>query len=144
MRIQGVVYKTDGSTPAPDVVIYAYQTNSQGFYAGGTPGTEASLLHGRLRAWAKTDSAGRYSFETIKPAPYPNETLAAHVHLTILEQGRRPYWIDDIVFDDEFGVTPEYRKSMTNKGGNGIIKLGRDSNGTWIARRDIVLEHHPE
>jgi protocatechuate 3,4-dioxygenase beta subunit len=66
------------------------------------------------------------------------------VHFTVLEPGRRPYWIDDVVFSGEFGVTDAYRKAMTNKGGDGIVTLGRDPDGTLVARRDIVLEVHPD
>lgn len=143
LRIEGVVYQHDARTPASGVVIYAYQTNPEGLYANGSPETEASRRHGRLRAWVRTGGDGRYSFDTIKPAPYPNADIPAHIHLTILEPGRRPYWIDDMVFAGEFGVTPAYRASMTNKGGDGIVTLGRTSGGQLLARRDIILERHP-
>jgi protocatechuate 3,4-dioxygenase, beta subunit len=144
LRVDGTVYTADGKTPAAGVVIYAYQTNAEGLYAGGKPGTEASRRHGRLRGWVKTGTDGRYSFDTIKPAPYPDDTIPAHVHFTVLEPGKRPYWIDDIVFEGEFGVTPEYRRSMTNKGGNGIVPATRDARGRWSVTRDIILERHPE
>ena len=143
MRIEGRVLKVDGKTPAPGVIVYAYQTNSAGLYANGTPETEWSRRHGRLRGWAKTDSHGRYAFDTIKPAPYPRETMPAHVHLTIIEPKRRSYYIDDIVFDGEFGVTPAYRARQEFRGGSGIVKLTRNASGRWLARRDIVLERHP-
>lgn len=144
LRVAGTVYAAGGKTPAAGVVIYAYQTNAEGLYANGTPGTEASRRHGRLRGWVKTGADGRYSFDTIKPAPYPNDTIPAHIHFTILEPGKRPYWIDDIVFDGEFGVTDAYRRSMTNKGGNGIVPAVRDARGVWQVTRDIILERHPE
>lgn len=142
LLLTGTVFQNDGKTPAAGVVIYAYQTNAQGLYANGTNTSEWSRRHGRLRGWLKTGADGRYTFETIKPAPYPNENLPAHVHFTVLEPGRRPYWIDDIVFDGEFGVTPEYRRAMVNQGGNGIVKLTRTADGVLVARRDIVLERH--
>lgn len=72
MRIGGRVLHPDGKTPAPGVIIYAYQTNAEGLYANGTAETEWSRRHGRLRGWARTNAAGRYAFDTIKPAPYPN------------------------------------------------------------------------
>ena len=144
MLIKGIVYGSDGQTPAANVIIYAYQTNAQGYYANGTPQTEASRRHGRLRGWAKTGLDGRYSFETIKPAPYPKNHMPAHLHFTVLEAGKPPYWIDDIVFDGEFGVTEAYRRSMTNKGGNGIVQLTRGGDGAWVATRNIILERHPK
>ncbi len=143
MSLVGRVLNSDGVTPAAGVIIYAYQTNAAGLYAGGSSETEASRRHGRLRGWVRTGADGRYRFSTIKPAPYPRDTMPAHIHFTILESGRRPYWIDDIVFDGEFGVTPAYRGSMTDKGGNGIVRLTRAPDGELEARRDIILERHP-
>ncbi len=143
LTITGTVFETDGVTPQSDIVIYAYQTNAEGLYGNGTTETEASRRHGRLRGWIKTGADGRYRFETIKPAPYPNDTIPAHLHFTILEPGRRPYWIDDIVFAGEFGVTPAYIRSMTNKGGNGILRPHYDHAGNQHIERDIILEPHP-
>jgi protocatechuate 3,4-dioxygenase beta subunit len=143
LRLEGIVYRADGQTPGQDVIIYAYQTNAQGLYANGSGEAEASRRHGRLRGWVKTGADGRYRFETIKPAPYPRNRYPAHIHLTILEPGRRPYWIDDVVFEGEFGVTDAYRASMTNRGGNGIVRLRRNTEGLLIAQRDIRLEQHP-
>ena len=142
MRIDGIVYHNDGASAAADVVIYAYQTDAGGLYSRGTPETEWSRRHGLLRGWVKTGLDGRYAFDTIKPAPYPNDTIPAHIHLTVLEPGRAPYYIDDIVFDGEFGVTGEYRSRMEYRGGDGVIGLLRDG-PVWVARRDILLERHP-
>lgn len=143
LLVSGRVYRLDGRTPAPNVIIYAYQTNAAGLYAGEVAGSEASRRHGRLRGWVRTGADGSYRFSTIKPAPYPGAKLPAHIHFTIVEPGRRSYWIDDIVFAGEFGVTSAYRDSLTNKGGDGILSLSRSQSGVWSARRDIVLERHP-
>jgi protocatechuate 3,4-dioxygenase beta subunit len=143
MIIEGIVYQADGRTPAPNVVIYAYHTNAAGLYAGGSPDTAASRRHGRLRGWVKTGADGRYQFNSIKPAPYPNDRMPAHVHLMVSEPARPPYWIDEIVFEREFGVTRAYRRSQTGRGGSGIIQLTRSPQGVWLARRNIVLERHP-
>lgn len=143
MTVKGVVYGLGGAKPASGVVIYAYHTNAEGLYANGSAETVWSRRHGRLRGWARTGADGRYEFSTIKPAPYPDETLPAHIHLTVVEPGRPPYWIDDIVFAGEFGVTGAYRAALENRGGEGIVDLAR-ADGVWSAVRDIVLERHPE
>jgi len=142
MIARGVVYHADGATPASGVVIYAHHTNAAGLYANGTSETVWSRRHGRLRGWVKTGADGRYEFATIKPAPYPNDRYPAHVHVIVLETGRRPYWIDDIVFEGEFAVDDAYRHARDNRGGSGIVRLRREQ-GVWIAERDIVLEVHP-
>jgi protocatechuate 3,4-dioxygenase, beta subunit len=143
MRIEGRVLQSDGRTPAAAVVVYAYQTNAEGRYANGSNATEWSRRHGRLRGWVRTGADGRYAFDTIKPAPYPNDNIPAHVHLTVVEPGRRPYYIDDIVFDGEFGVTPSYRRRQELRGGSGIVTLRWTAEGTWLAIRNIILERHP-
>lgn len=124
------------------MVLYVYHTNSAGLYGNGSSRSEWSRRHGRLRGWVKTGADGRYRFDTIKPAPYPDADLPAHLHFTVLEPGRRPYYIDDIVFDGEFGVTASYRARQELRGGSGIVRLGR-SGGVWTARRDVRLEPHP-
>ena len=142
MRLEGRVLAPGGTTPAAGVVIYAHQTNAEGLYANGTPETEWSRRHGRLRGWVRTGPDGGYVFDTIKPAPYPGLTMPAHIHLFVGEPGRPPYYIDDVVFEGEFGVTPEYRAASELRGGDGVVRLTREA-GVWVARRDIRLEPHP-
>lgn len=142
LDVTGRVLGLDGK-PGRGVVLYAYHTNAEGLYAGGTPETEWSRRHGRLRGWVKTGPDGVYRFETIKPAPYPDRSLPAHIHLTVLEPGRRAYWIDDVVFDDDPLVDAKYRAARENRGGTGIVRLGRTAAGRLLATRHILLEPHP-
>lgn len=144
MVATGTVFAADGKTPQEGVVIYLHQTNAEGLYANGSNESEWSRRNGRLRAWVRTGPDGRYRFDTIKPAPYPDMTIPAHLHLMVLEPGKRPYYIDDIVFDGEFGVDEGYRKAQELRGGSGIVRLTQDANGALLARRDIVLEQHPK
>lgn len=141
--LSGTVLQSDGRTPAPGIVIYAHHTNAEGLYAGGSDETVWSRRHGRLRGWVRTGPDGRYEFRTIKPGVYPDRSNPAHIHLFLAEPGRRPYWIDDVVFAGEFGVDERYRRSRENRGGPGVVELSRAADGSWIARRDIVLEVHP-
>ncbi|MDQ3124471.1 MAG: intradiol ring-cleavage dioxygenase [Pseudomonadota bacterium] len=143
MVLSGRVLAAEDATAVEGVVIYAHQTNAEGLYADGGPETLWSRRHGRLRGWVRSDAEGRYAFDTIKPAPYPDMTLPAHIHLYIKEPGRRPYYIDDVVFEGEFGVTAAYRARSELRGGDGVVRLGRTAQGVWIADRDIRLERHP-
>jgi len=143
MRIEGTVFQVDGRTPAPGVVVYAHHTNSAGLYADGSAESEWSRRHGRLRGWVRTGADGRYRFDTIKPGLYPDRSEAAHVHLTVQEPGRRPYWIDEIVFRGDPGVTDAYIARQDPQGGGGVVTLERGADGGLVARRDIRLERHP-
>ncbi len=142
LTVQGRVLTAGSGAPAAGVVLYVYHTNASGLYGNGSSRSEWSRRHGRLRGWVKTGADGRYRFDTIKPAPYPDADLPAHLHFTVLEPGRRPYYIDDIVFDGELGVTSAYRARQELRGGSGIVRLGRTA-GVWTATRDIRLEVHP-
>lgn len=142
MTLTGRVTTPDGK-PASGVIIYAHHTNAAGLYANGTNDTLWSRRHGRLRGWARTGADGVYTFHTIKPAPYPDRTMPAHIHLFIGEPGRRPYYIDDVVFIGEFRVTPAYRDAQEFRGGSGMVELNKTEAGVLLARRDIRLERHP-
>ncbi len=141
MSISGIVWSATSDRPAADVLVYAYHTDATGLYSGGSNETIWSRRHGSRRGWVRTDANGRYNLDSIKPAPYPDRSMPAHIHLTVVEPGKPPYWIDDIVFDGEFRVDNAYRAKAGNRGGNGIIPLKRIS-GVWTGARDIRLERH--
>lgn len=139
MIISGTVYAKDGTTPVPDVILYFYHTDDKGYYSkkGGESGW--GLRHGYLRGWMKTNSAGEYKFYTMRPAPYPNATEPAHVHMIIKEPGKSEYYIDDIVFEDDEYVDDDYRRRVGDLGGSGIISLEKDAAGIYSGKRDIIL-----
>jgi len=140
MVISGTVYQPDGETPAPNVIVYAYHTNAQGVYPTRGDETGWARRHGYLRGWMKTDADGRYRFETIRPASYPNRDAPAHVHLIVKEPDRREYWIESIKFEGDPYLNHDQSASSDPRGGPGIIELTRDEHGVWRGVRDIVLE----
>lgn len=140
LLVGGTVYRPDGRTAAAGVIVYVHHTNAAGLYADGTRESEWSRRHGRLRGWLKTGVDGRYEISTIKPGPYPGRADPAHIHMFVLEPGKAdPYWIDDIVFDGEFGVTATYRRARTNQGGPGVVRLAPRMGGGFRAIRNILL-----
>lgn len=143
LRLRGKVFLPDGVTPAAGVVLYIHHTNAGGLYADGAPNTVWSRRHGRLRGWVRTSADGRYGFDTIKPAPYLAQTMPAHIHMFVGEPGRPPYYVDDVVFDGEFGVDADYLARQELRGGSGVVRLRTDPDGTLVAVRDLVLERHP-
>lgn len=140
LELRGVIYRRDGITPAPGVILYVYHTNAQGYYASknATAGVW-ERRHGAWRGWMKTNAKGEYRFRTIKPAPYPNARIPAHIHPTIKEDGINEYYIDDFEFESDPLLTISERANRPKRGGSGIVTLTKGENGVWYGKRDIVL-----
>lgn len=133
--IEGTVYSADGKTAAPNTLIYLYHTDIYGVY-----GRDGEHQHGRYRAWLLTDDKGRYSFETIRPASYPNTTIAAHVHMTVTTAAQKEDWIDSILFEGDKFISRSERQNAGKKGGfQPIVSLERRSDGKYYGVRDIQL-----
>ncbi len=138
MVISGIVYESDGKTPAKDVVLYVYQTDQAGNYVNKNNEAGWGARHGYIRGWIKTNEKGQYRFYTLKPASYPNTRAVKHIHPIIKEPGINEYWIDEFVFDDDPFLTPSARKEQQQRGGGGVIKL-KNENGILIGERNIYL-----
>lgn len=141
MHLTGGVVDRKGA-PKAGVIVYAYQTNAQGIYPMANPSLPGwAGRHGRLRAWARTDAQGRYSFDTVRPGSYPEGGIPQHIHLHIIEPGRATYYIDDVMFTDDPLLTPRSKEALvTGRGGAGVVTPAR-RDGVWWVQRDIVLGH---
>jgi len=83
--ISGIVYKTDGKTPAKDVVLYIYHTGQDGKYTNKYNEKGLARAHGYIRGWMKTNEKGQYKFYTLMPAYYPGSTTLKHIHPSVKE-----------------------------------------------------------
>ncbi len=133
--VEGTVFKPDGKTKAPNVVIYYWQTDNAGLYSKTK---DKNTIHGHLRGWLQTDANGKYQIYTIRPASYPESTIPAHVHFSIKEPHLNEYYIEDLLFENDPLLTEAERKKLAQRGGNGIA-LPETVNGVQYVRRDIVL-----
>ena len=111
LSITGQVFAPDGVTPAGGVIVYAYQTDSNGEYRND-PQTRIARLHG----WAKTDAEGRYEFRTIRPGPYPGRNVAAHIHFHIYGGGYPLQWTPELQFADDPLIRSEQARSSAAMG----------------------------
>jgi len=139
ITISGTVFKSDGKTPARDVVIYVYHTDQTGRYTDRGNEKGWGKRHGSIRGWVKTDKKGFYQFYTLRPVSYPNSNIPQHIHITLKEPDNNEYYIDEYLFDDDPFLTQSERNKQEKRGGSGIVKLIRQSNGMSYATRDIVL-----
>ena len=139
LLLTGTVYQKDGNTPAPGVIIYYWQTDNTGHYSPREGMDVKANRHGHIRGWVKTGEKGKYSIYTIRPVPYPNADIPAHIHTAIKEPKiKNEYYIDEFVFDEDPILTDAKRKGFENRGGSGILKI-RESGNLQIAEHDIIL-----
>jgi len=135
MIISGTVFQADGKTVLPNALVYFYHTDMYGIY-----GRAGQHKHGKFRGWMLTDARGRYEFRSIRPASYPNTTIAAHIHMTVTDADHREDWIDSILFDGDRFITTREREEAGKRGGfQPIVKLEKKADGILYGIRDIQL-----
>jgi protocatechuate 3,4-dioxygenase beta subunit len=150
IQISGIVYKVDGKTPASNLSMYFYHTNSMGKYA--KHGTEVksshAWWHGYCRGWLKTNEKGEYQINTIKPAPYPGGNEPAHIHPSVLNDDKSCTHLADFVFKGDpflnktyWDNTRSFWKRIGKKGDPEYdgIDLRKNANGMLEGKRNIVL-----
>lgn len=136
VKIRGTVYKADGKTPAPNTLIYLYHTDFEGYY-GRKPNEHK---HGRYRGWMLTNPDGTFAFNTIKPAPYPENRFAAHIHMTVTTETATEDWIDSILFEGDRLISAGERSNAGKRGGfNPILTLTKGDGKLLYGTRDIQL-----
>jgi protocatechuate 3,4-dioxygenase beta subunit len=139
IEVSGAIYKRDGRTPAEEVILYVYHTDQKGVYPTRGDEKDWGRRHGYLRTWLKTNAHGQYKFYTLRPASYPGTTNPAHIHATIKEPGKQPYYIDAYLFDDDPFLLQKERASQQKRGGNGILTPPTSTGEITRYKRDIVL-----
>ena len=138
--LSGTIFKEDGKTPYANVILYAYHTDSKGYYSKNGTETGVQKWHGRLHGWCKTDKNGQYEIQTIRPALYPDNSMPAHIHTAIKTESGQMHWLTDYVFKDDYLVNEKYLSSLVNVGETGVVDLIMTSENIWTGKRDIVLK----
>jgi protocatechuate 3,4-dioxygenase beta subunit len=144
MVVSGVIYMLDGKTPAPGVILYVYHTDQTGHYTPRPEQQGSGRRHGYIRGWMRTNAKGEYRFYTLKPAPYPNAKIPAHIHPIIIEPGKNDYYIDEYRFRDDPFLTPEEIRREEGRGGSGIIYLQMKNGMLWGERNIILGKNIPD
>ena len=135
MIISGTIFQPDGKTPAQNVLIYFYHTDSEGYYGRGD-----EVRDGHFRGWMLTGADGKYEFSSIKPAPYPRRTDAAHVHMTLTGLNFKEDSINTILFEGD-PLIKERERNSVGKWGEPIpiLKLEKGADGILRGTRNFKL-----
>ncbi len=117
LRVRAQLFGADGITPAAGVVLFAYQTDQTGVYHF------ADATGWKLQGWARTDASGSATFDTIRPAPYPDRNDAAHIHIYAEGPGVPRQTLETLLFDDDPRITAAQRAASSALGRFGYIRL---------------------
>jgi protocatechuate 3,4-dioxygenase beta subunit len=135
LLVEGQVFRADGKTPAAGIVLYVYHTDRAGRY-GARPGEPP-----RFRGWVRTDGEGRYTYRTIRPAPYPGQHIPAHVHVQMWGDGAPPQWGTELLFADDPLVPAAERHKSAGLGHFAYVcSPRRDARGVERCRHDLRLK----
>lgn len=138
LKLTGTIFQSDGRTPAEGVILYIYHTNRDGIYQVNNNEQGWGQRHGSIRGWIKTDGSGKYTFFTFRPGAYPNGREPEHIHFTVKEPGKKEYYLDDILFENDPLLTQDHKTSQPQRGGSGII-TPTASGDLFIVERNIIL-----
>lgn len=137
IKVTGTIYKSDGVTPAEDVIVFVHHTNREGEYPkrGHEEGWEQR--YGYIHGWIKTGDDGRYTIYTFRPGTYSRNP--AHIHPIILEPNGKYYWLGSFLFADDPLLDREQRNPEAPRGGSSGVLTLVEEDGLLVGRRDIIL-----
>jgi protocatechuate 3,4-dioxygenase beta subunit len=138
--VHGQVLSPDGKTPAAGIVVFAYQTDRDGIYfSEERPGSPW-----RLQGWARTDEKGRFELRTIRPGPYPDRGVPAHIHLTLDSPVYGRQWTPSVLFADDPLVTSGQKAHSAAAGRLGRVRDVRVVEGVAHVEVFLKLESAPD
>ncbi|MEO1031543.1 hypothetical protein [Winogradskyella sp.] len=141
LKLTGVIYQSDGVTPAKDVIIYIEQPNEDGDFDLRRAGDQRYVFH---RSWVKTDADGRYTFYTFVPGGDRRYNQMQQIFPIIKEEAKPEQQLESLLFDNDPLLTKRCRKQLARKGNQGRILQTKKENGMLVAYKDIVLPEHIE
>lgn len=136
LKISGIVYDSDGVTPASNVIISIEQADERGdFDVRETNGER--YLHNR--GFIKTDADGGYTFYTYIPGNDRRFNMLQQLIAKVKEPNDPPYEIASFLFDEDPLLTKLCRKRITKKGDPSRILKPTLVDGVYVVQKDIVL-----
>jgi protocatechuate 3,4-dioxygenase beta subunit len=136
LNVAGKVTDAEGK-PLAAVSVYVYHTDNRGYYSSEVNDDNRNP---RLRGYMRTDAQGRYEFDTIKPAHYPNNQIPAHIHYVVTADGYKER-VFEIVFEGDQFINDRIRADAAKEeSGFSIRPLERNQQGVLHCTQDIRLK----
>ena len=136
LKIYGTIYKSDGITPAKDVILYIEQADENGNF---DLRKENGRRYVHNRGYVKTDANGNYTFYTYVPGNDRRYNQMQQLFPMIKEPSKPEYEIATFLFDEDPLLSKLCRKRLTKKGDvSRILKLKKED-GLFVTQKDIKL-----
>ena len=136
LKISGTIYKSDGVTPAKDVVLYIEQADEHGDF-------DLRMINNKRyvhnRGWIKTDAEGHYTFYTYIPGNDRRYNQLQQLFPIIKEPSKSEYQITSFLFDEDPLLSKYCRKRMSKKGDPSRILKLKKVDGIFVTQKDIIL-----
>ncbi|OUS00127.1 hypothetical protein A9Q86_11850 [Flavobacteriales bacterium 33_180_T64] len=141
LKISGIIYESDGVTPAKDIILYIEHANDNGDFDLKTHHDKRYVYH---RGWIKTDADGQYTFYTFIPGNDRRYNQLQQLFPVIKEPSKPEYEIASFLFDEDPLLTKLCRKRITKKGDpTRILKLKKED-GVFVVQKNIILNSNIE
>lgn len=141
LKLTGIIYQSDGVTPAKDVIVYIEQPNEDGDFDLRKSGKDRYVFH---RSWVKTNADGRYTFYTFVPGNDRRYNQLQQIFPVIKETSKPEVQLASLLFNDDPLLTKRCRKRIAKKEQKGRILTTQKENGILVAHKDIILPNTAE
>ena len=137
LKISGTIYKSDGKTPASDVIMYIEHADEDGDFDLRKLNDKRYTHH---RGWIKTNASGQYAFYTFIPGGDRRYNQLQQLFPTIKEEANEFYNLESFLFDSDPLLTKACRKKIQKKGDVSRILKPIKQGDLLVVEKDIVLE----
>lgn len=136
LKLTGIIYQSDGVTPAKDVILFIEQPDEDGNFDLRRTGDARYVFH---RSWVKTDTDGRYTFYTFVPGNDRRYNQLQQIFPIIKESAKPEYQLETFLFNEDPLLSKSCRKKILKDGDTTRILKLKKEDGLLVAQRDIVL-----
>ena len=141
LKISGIIYESDGVTPAKDIILYIDQADENGDF-DLRYSNEKRYVHNR--GWIKTAADGSYTFYTYVPGNDRRYNMMQQLFPIVKQPSKEAYEMESFLFDDDPFLTKTCRKRLDKKGDpTRVLKL-ETLDGMFVVQKDIVLNSNPD
>ena len=141
LKLTGVIYQSDGVTPAKDVILFIEQPDEDGDFDLRHADDKRYVFH---RSWVKTDADGRYTFYTFVPGNDRRYNQMQQIFPVIKETSKEEVKLESLLFDEDPMLTKRCRKRLEKKGNTARILTTKKEDGILVAEKDIILSDDTE